>query len=81
MKPHPKSKAKERFLPDYALYNDQVSSHIHVELMTIEVKASKPASNKHESDLVRLCKQLRIIIDKQFLFGVVDPVAVGVLVV
>ncbi|KAI7885019.1 hypothetical protein K492DRAFT_181968 [Lichtheimia hyalospora FSU 10163] len=80
MKLYPKSKPKERFLHDYALYNDQISSGIHIELMTIEVKASKPASNKHEADLVRLGKQLQTIIDKQLLFGVVDPVAVGVLV-
>ncbi|ORY96523.1 hypothetical protein BCR43DRAFT_440132 [Syncephalastrum racemosum] len=80
MVPHKKSGNEETFLPDFALYNSDISSEVRFELMTIEVKAMKPSDNKYESDLVRLGKQLQVMIDKQALFGVADPMAVEVLV-
>ncbi|KAG0190282.1 hypothetical protein DFQ28_002264 [Apophysomyces sp. BC1034] len=80
MVPHPKSEGKEIFLPDFTLYNAEISSEVRFEMITMEVKATKPSRNKYESDLVRLGKQLQIIIDKQVLYGVPNPVAMGVLV-
>ena len=44
----------------------------------VEIKAK--ASNKDESDMVRIGKELKICIDKLVNAGVVDPVTVGIII-
>lgn len=66
----------------YTLYPDYVNyvrlRGTSIELMAIEVK--KPGNNKEESDLVRLGKELKTMVNKMVKTSVKNPVAVGVLV-
>ncbi|KAG2224739.1 hypothetical protein INT45_009054 [Circinella minor] len=78
LKPPSSSPNYQTFLPDFTLYNSKLSSVTNYEFTVVEIKAK--ASNKDESDMVRIGKELKICIDKLANAGVIDPVAVGIII-
>ncbi|KAI7848480.1 hypothetical protein BDC45DRAFT_314944 [Circinella umbellata] len=73
LKPSPSSPNYQTFSPYFTLYNSKLSSVTKYEFTVVEIKAK--GSNKDESDMVRIGKELKICIDKLATAGVTDPVA------